>query len=188
MPNSTPVYGITYPCGGDTINASAIRTFAETLDAALAQGTAELADTVNRPNAMIRWGVPQPTGTVPVGVATNIVYQAELYDNDGMADLAVNNDRLTCQTGGVYFASSSFTLSNVTTLTGCTIIITVNGTEFGRWKARPQGSSNFMECSLAIPVDLFPGDILRTQALWTGTGGPANISNHHMAASLICIH
>lgn len=188
MPGMTPVFGITYPCGGETIDVDALATFSRTLDAALVAGAADLEAATNRPNAQIRYAIGSTVQTVPFNVATNATYAAELYDNDNMADLAVNNDRLTCQTGGVYFISSTFSLSNMTTLTGCSLIITVNGVEVGRWKNRVITGGTFTECTLAIPVDLFPGDIVRTQVFWTGTGGPANVTNNSMAASLLCTH
>lgn len=188
MPGATPVYGITYPCGGDTINAAVMQSFSDTLNAALVRAAAEMAETTDRPNAQIRYAIGGTAPTAAVGVATNVTYAAELYDNDNMADIVTNPDRLTVQTGGVYAVSSTFSLSNVTTLTGLTLIITVNGVEVGRWKTRVVVGGTFGECTLAIPVDLFPGDVVRTQVLWTGTGGPGSITNNSMAASLLCIH
>lgn len=188
MPGSTPVYGITYPCGGETIDPDVLRTFSSSLNNALLQNRYELAEAANRPNAQIRYAIGGTAPTAAVNVVTTVTYAAELYDNDNMADIAINNDRLTIQTGGVYFVSTTFSLSNVTTLTGCTIIITVNGIEVGRWKNRVVTGGTFTECLLTMPVDLFPGDIVRTQVLWTGTGGPASITNNSMAASLICTH
>lgn len=188
MPGVTPVYGITYPCGGETINPDVLSTFAQTLDAALLRGAADLAEATTRPNAQIRYLIGGTQQTIAVNVVTNVTYAAELYDNDNMADVAVNNDRLTCQTGGVYAVSSTFSFSNVTTLTGLSLILTVNGAEVGRWKTRVVVGGTFGECTLAIPVDLFPGDIVRTQLLWTGTGGPGTVSNNSMAASLLCVH
>ena len=188
MPGSTPVYGITYPCSGETIDPDVLQTFSSTLDSALAQSRAELAEATNRPNAQIRAAVGAPAPTAVVAVVTTVTYTLDLYDNDNMADVATNNDRLTIQTGGVYFVSTTFSLSGMTTLTGCSIIITVNGVEVGRWKNRVIVGGTFTECLLTIPLDLFPGDIVRTQVLWTGTGGPASITNNSMAASLICTH
>lgn len=188
MPGSTPVYGITYPCGGETIDAAAMLEFSESLDAALAQATDELDAVTTRPNAMVRYAVGGTAQTVAVNVITNVTYAAEQYDNDNMADLVANNERLTCRTSGVYHVSSTFSLSNVTTLTGLSIIITVNGVEIGRWKTRVVVGGTFGECTLAIPVNMFAGDILRTQILWTGTGGPGSVTNNSMAASLLCIH
>lgn len=188
MPGVTPVYGITYPCSGETIDPAALQTFASTLDAALLRGAGELSAAANRPNAQVRYAIGSASQTVAFNVVTNVTYAAELYDNDNMADLAVNNDRLTIRTGGVYAISSTFSLSNVTTLTGLTLIITVNGVEIGRWKTRVVVGGTFGECTLALPVDVQPGDIVRTQILWTGTGGPGTISNNSMSASLLCTH
>ena len=188
MPGMTPIYGITYPCGGEAIDVDALATFSRTLDAALVAGAAEMDAAANRPNAQIRYLIGSTQQTVVFNVATTVTYAFELYDNDAMADVVANPDRLVCQTGGVYAVSTSFSLSGMTTLTGCTIIITVNSVEVGRWKNRVITGGTFTECTLAMPVDLFPGDVVRTQVFWTGTGGPATISNNSMAASLLCTH
>jgi hypothetical protein len=84
MPSSTAVYGITYPCGGDTIDPAALATFADTLDAALAQGQAELEAVTSRPNAQMSATVSQ---LVVINTSTDLTYTGEVYDNDDMVDL-----------------------------------------------------------------------------------------------------
>lgn len=179
MPASTPVYGITYPCGGDTIDADAFATFASTMDAALAQGAADLAAVTDKPNAQLSAITAQ---TVVINTSTNLTFETEVYDNDGMGNLATNNDRLTCQTAGAYFVWGAFALvSGFTTLTSVNVILTVNGIEQGRQIV--EGDTGFY--GLTIPVNLVVGDIVRVQARWTGTGGPANVSTRLLTASLI---
>ena len=179
MPASTPIFAITYPCGGDTIDPDALATFARTMDAALAQGMADLAQATNRPNAQISATAIQ---TVAINTATNLTFDTEAYDNDGMATLATSNDRLTIQTDGAYFVWGTFRLSDgFATLTSGAAILTVNGVE----RARHISTSDDIDFELTVPLDLVAGDILRLQARWTGTGGPGNVRTRLLTASFI---
>lgn len=179
MPASTPIYGITYPCGGDTIDPNALATFANTLDAALAQGIADLAEATNRPNVQVSATAIQ---TVVINVATDLTFVTEVYDNDGMATLATNSDRLTIRTAGAYFVWAMFRLaSGFATLTSGAAILTVNGIE----RARHISTSDEIDFELTVPLDLAVGDIVRVQARWTGTGGPGNVTTRLLTASYI---
>lgn len=183
MPASTPVYGITYPCGGDTIDPSVFATFADSMDAALAQGAAEMAQLTNKPNAQVSAQVfPQ---LVVLNTITTLTFNTEVYDNDAMADLAVNNDRLTIQTDGAYLIWGMFATGSTTTQTSIAIILTVNGTERGRYKVRPRSSDTFGQTELTMPMNLVAGDIVRMQGLWTGSGGPSSFSTRALSASYL---
>ena len=179
MPASTAIYGITYPCGGDTIDTDVFAMFANTMDAALAQGAADLAAVTDKPNALVSATAAQ---AVVINVSTNLTFDTEVYDNDDMGNLAANNDRLTCQTAGAYFIRGEFTLiSGFTTLTSVNVVLTVNGIEQGRLI----GEGDVGNYGLTMPVELFVGDIVRVQARWTGTGGPANVTTRLLTASYI---
>jgi hypothetical protein len=183
MPATTPVYGITYPCGGDTIDPGVLATFANSIDAALAQGAAELAQVTGRPNAqVIRF---LPAQAVVLNTVTTMTYVDETYDNDGMADLAVNNDRLTVQTSGAYFIRGRVNAGSATTMTSVAVILTVNGAERGRSKTRPLTTEDFGEVELSMPMNLVAGDIIRMQTLWTGSGGPSDYAVSILSASFI---
>jgi hypothetical protein len=183
VPASTPVYGITYPCSGDTIDPAALAVFANSMDAALVQGAAELAQVTSRPNAEVSTFTPvQP---VVINTATNLTYTVESYDNDNMADLAVNNDRLTVRTDGIYLVRGAFFTGSTTTQTSATVILTVNSLERGRFKTRPRSSQTNAQVSLCIPMSLVAGDIIRMQGLWTGSGGPSDFTTRILSASFI---
>lgn len=184
MPASTPTYGITYPCGGDTIDPIVLATFANTLDAALAQGVSELARVTGRPNAQVV--AFAPTQPVVLNVATTLTFDTEIYDNDAMADLAVNNDRLMIQTDGAYLIWGMFaTGTGAATMTSAAIILTVNAVERGRAKTRPRSGQTSTQIDLSMPMNLVAGDIIRAQALWTGTGGPSAFSTRILSASFV---
>jgi hypothetical protein len=184
---STPVYGITYPCSGDTIDAGVFQTFSDTLDAALETVRAELAQATNRPSAQIYQGGTVP---IPIAVATDVTatFTTEVFDNDDMANLAVNNDRLTIQTGGVYWVSMTVQVSDFTTLTSVSAILQRNGVDFFRHKSRALSISADAFASFAMPADLDVGDTLIARARWTGTGGPGNIYIRRLTASLLVAH
>jgi hypothetical protein len=183
MPASTPVYGITYPCGGDTIDPAVLAVFANSIDAALAQGAAELAQVTGRPNAQVARSLPAQA--VILNTITTITYVDEVYDNDAMADLATNNDRLTVRTDGGYFIQGRVTAGSATTMTSVAVILTVNGIERGRSKTRPLSTEAFGDVSLSMPMNLVVGDIVRMQTLWTGTGGPSDYTTCFLSASYL---
>lgn len=183
MPASTAVYGITYPCGGDTIDAGVFATFADSLDIALTQGAADIAEATERPNAQVQG--PFTSQSVTVNVVTTLTYIDEIYDNDGMADLATNNDRLTVQTTGAYLIWGGFSLSGFTTLSSMAIILLVNGIERGRHKSRAPTFSGDGQVDLTMPMNLTAGDYIQAQALWTGTGGPASVQPRILSASYV---
>ena len=183
MPASTAVYGITYPCGGDTIDADVFATFASSLDAALTQGAADIAEATERPNAQVQG--PFTSQSVTVNVATTLTYIDEIYDNDAMADLTVNNDRLTVQESGAYLVWGGYSLSGFTTLSSLAVILLVNGIERGRHKSRAPSFSGDGQVDLTMPMSLVAGDFIQAQALWTGTGGPATAQPRILSASFI---
>lgn len=183
MPASTPIYGITYPCGGDTIDPDALATFATSMDAALAQGAADLAEVTARPNAQgYEIFVAFP---VAVNVATDLGYLVEAYDNDGMLDLSASTTALTIRTSGAYLIWAMYALSGFATLTSQTVILTVNNIERGRYKSRKIAPSGDGQVSLCMPMNLVAGDVVRAQALWTGTGGPASAQPRILSGSFI---
>jgi hypothetical protein len=180
MPASTPIYGITYPCGGDTINPAVLATFANSLDAALAQGRAELSEVTNRPNAQMSGTTSQ---LVVINTSTDLTFEAEVYDNDGIVNLASSTSALIIQTAGAYFIWGAFRLaSGYATLTSVNVILTVNGIERGR---KITSDNDDIEFGFTIPMNLDVGDLVRVQARWTGTGGPASVTTRLLTASYI---
>lgn len=180
MPSSTAIYGITYPCSGDTIDPAALATFATTLDAALTQGQADLERVTSRPNAQMSATASQ---AVVINTSTDLTYTTEVYDNDGIVNLGVSTSALIIQTAGAYLVWGSFRLpSGFTTLTSVNVILTVNGIEQGR---DITSNDDDIEYALSIPMNLQVGDLVRMQARWTGTGGPASVTTRLLSASYV---
>ena len=186
MPASTPVYGITYPCSGENINADAFLTFANTMQTALTTAAAEVESVTSRPNAQIN---AVSNFSITVNTDTTLTFVSEMYDNDGLADLAVNNDRLTIQTPGVYLFNAFADLTGgFATLTSFSLIATVNAVEQFRYKTRKIATSVGVEAMISAPIDCFTGDVVRVLARWTGTGGPATIQTRLLAVSFLTGH
>lgn len=183
---STPAYGIVYPCSGETINPSALQDFASSMDAALAEGRADLAEALNRPSAQI-----DSVSNFSIVIATNttLTFTQETVDNAAMADLAVNNDRLTVTKAGVYMLSTTVQLQGgFTTVTSFSLFALVNGVERLRYKDRKPTPAGDVFCELAAPLDLNVGDFVQIQARWTGTGGPANIQIRFFNLTFLAAH
>lgn len=167
---ATPNYGIVYPCGGSQIDCDTFGEFAQSIQSALTSLDELQAQAQNMPSASIR----RFSGNSPLtlGVSTPVQFDQEVWDNDGMADLAVNNDRLTVQTPGVYMVSFNGQQSGTfTTLQSQTASIVVNSTT---WYRKRQGSTtnrNFATQVFGL-VECAAGDTIQAQWLWTGTGGP----------------
>lgn len=188
MSDSTPVYGIVYPCGDDTIDTGIFQEFAESLDAAFVAGQAELDAATKRPTAQV-----YQNGLVAIAITaatdTTCTYTTEVFDNGGMANLGVNNDRLTIVVGGVYWVELMIQITGgFTTLTSQSAILQVNGSDFYRYKSRALSIAADGFAHFSIPVNLYPGDTLIGRARWTGTGGPAAIGLRRLTASLLVAH
>lgn len=182
----TPVLGIRYPCSGDTINSGVFKSFTDDIQSALLAGDAAVESAANRPTAKVLAEIP-PAQSVVINVATTMTYTQEVWNNDGMATLATNNDRLTIQTGGLYLCgASAFTFSGFTTITSMAVNLLVNGVT--RYRRKTPGFGLGAAQANRVLLDLNPGDVLSAQCRWTGTGGPANVSTRELTASLIATH
>lgn len=176
---ATPIYGIVYPCSGETIDPSVLADFARSLDAALAQGTSDLARVTNRPNAQMTATASQ---LVAINTTTSLTFATEVYDNDTMIDLAASTTVLTVRTAGAYLVWGSYRMtSGFATLTSTVVIITVNGVEV----AREVTTTSDLEFGVTVPLNLLVGDTVGLQARWNGTGGPASITTRLLSASYV---
>ena len=181
MPGSSVTYAIPFPCEGETINSATFLSFSTAVEAAIASVDALENLTLLRPSAMVANSVTQ---NVAVGVSTTCVYDTELWDTNNMANVVVNNDRLTIVTNGVYMVDGGVnTIFSPTTVTSNAVLLTKNGTAFAENKADSSNPTYPVHALSIIPC--VAGDILRMNYLWTGTGGPGAIGARFVAR-LIC--
>lgn len=80
MPNSTPIYGFTYPCPGDTVDAADFQLLANQIDAQLAVVDADYDLALNRFNVDF-FGTLQ---NIAAGVATAITTPQYTLPADGV--------------------------------------------------------------------------------------------------------
>lgn len=180
MPESTPVYGITYPCATDVIDAADFATFATDVDNALAILNDLSQTALTRPAARITGSVI----SLPTGVDTLATYIAEDFDNDGMADLAVSTSRLTVQTAGTYMVIFEAIINSATTNTSAAVAIAKNGTIEYR-KKDGNTTNSLMPLLVAGLFDAVPGDFFTGLGYWTGTGGPSDIFVPVLSARMV---
>lgn len=99
MPANTP-RGYTYPLYGDPANFPAqVQDFAQDVDTDVAAQVAATAAALNAPSARVSATANQ---AIPANVATLVTFATEDYDNANLANLGVNNERITFATVGTY--------------------------------------------------------------------------------------
>lgn len=183
MPGATTNFAIPYPCAGETIDCTIFEAFTQAIQDALTGLDSQSVDVLNRPAASVTGGGQN----IAVNVSTNATYTSESYDNDNMADLTVNNDRLTIVTPGMYMITGYSSLgSGFTTITSNAVAITVNGTVLYR-KKNSSDTNLAMNVTVTGLVNCLAGDIIRTSILWTGTGGPVSTFTSTLSARLVAI-
>lgn len=183
---STPVWNLPYPCAGETIDPSIFCDFSDAVDTALTEVNANAEFVANRPNVRVdRVG---NANTFAAGVASNVQFNTEVFDNSGMADLGVSSTNITIPTAGVYWACFSLGgFATFTTWTRYQMTVSQNATNFIFRKfmvATAQGTplNNTIQGVLVCQA----GDIIRGTFTFIGTGGPMQISRGSLSVSFIC--
>lgn len=183
---STPVWGLPYPCAGETIDPAIFCEFSDAVDAALVTINTNAEFVANRPS--VRIDRTANANTFAAGVASNVQFDTEFFDNDAMADLTVSNSQITVTTPGVYWVSFSVGgLATFTTWTRYFLNVTQNGTNrvYRKYIVNiPQGtpSDNTIEGVLICQA----GDLVRGAFTFFGTGGPMQMSQASLSMSFIC--
>lgn len=184
------VGGVEYPCADEVVDSAAFQTFAEDLDGRCCSVSTLANSLLHIRSARIeRAGLGTPTFTV--AVPTNITFNTEVFDNGNLANLGVNNDRLTIPVNGIYQLTAHCSgFATFTTITGYTLQITRNGgviygREFDPWTGAPspitlQGTANVAGIAACTAAD-----IIRAQFSWSGTGGPATLAVASLTARLL---
>lgn len=182
MPGSTGL-GIPYPLETETVTSASVKDLADSVDALLAAAFTSASLNRSRPAALVQRDTGTQSFTSGVALA-NVTYTTEAYDNDGMGNLGVNNERLTIQTAGVYalFFAWRVPSTNANQFTSSNSIITVNGTLVTGRKLR-WGEDGAIVCMRRMSA----ADIVRAQYTWTGTGtNPKLMDRSFLGARWIC--
>ena len=109
MPANTP-RGYTYPLYTDPNNFPAdMADFANDVDADVAALVARQTAALNRPSARVSATANQ---LIAANTNTFATFATEEYDNAAMANLGVNNDRLTLTSTGIYLVTAEVNFSS----------------------------------------------------------------------------
>lgn len=174
MPASTPL-GITYPCSGETINPAALRTYAQTTQAAISAVQATAEDALYPPAAQGRRIFTQQN--INAGVSTQMTWETEVYDSDAMT--TAGSGTFTIQTFGTYVISVQIRNANQPlNFTSVRIAILVNGVEVAAHKTDAGATAGFASDRLYtanLAPSLPPGTIVTANALYTGPASPMGL-------------
>lgn len=168
MPDSSPVFGIPFPCEGEAITCDSFADFATGVESALASVDVTVDQALNPPNAGVNL-----TQSVAVAAATDCVYVTEYWDSANMA--TVGTTPLTAPADGMYLITINAGVSGFATITSAKAAININGTDQYAFKF-PAGVGTPNRCSTQGLYRLAIGDLVRCRFTWTGTGGPGSVT------------
>lgn len=183
MPQNTP-RGYTYPLYGDAASFPAqIQDFAQDVDADVASLVTQTTAALNRPSARISTTDNQlMVPSTPVFCT----FTVEEYDNAAMANLGVNNDRLTFTQAGIYLLSGDITFAangNVAAGGRKIDIWTSTGNEVAR-DTRRGASNEITESNITFLYSATAGSFVRLQATHT-SGGNLHINIRSLSATKV---
>lgn len=177
----TPTFDISYPCEADQIDCTVFSTFTEGIQAALVDVDALEPFVLHRPAAYVQ--VQSGAQTFPINVNTNIMFDTELFDNDTMVDLAVQNTRITIMTAGIYMVTGWIQAdTGWTNLTSESANILQNGVLMYRRKTNSDTNQAMAPQTIGI-LQCQVGDFLQLGYLWNGTGGPVSLTQATFSAN-----
>lgn len=182
MPGTTTLYAIPFPYETEVVNSVSVKDTADAVDALLNTQITAATNAAKYPAALVKRD--SGTQSFATGAAlANLTFTTEHYDNNGMGNLGVNNERLTIATAGVYFVAGAVFLdsSNNENITMAELTLTLNGTMVmarkGRWTRG---------LHVALTKRLAVADVLRLQYRWVGTSSPKNVLRAALGARWVC--
>lgn len=172
MPGATDVYAIPYPCAGENIDCTVFAAWANAIQAAVTSVRALESDALTRPSARASGTNQSP---FVAGTPTNVVYQTEVYDNDAIVDLTVDNTAFTIITPGWYMFASSIETEVSATTTSVSLGLSRNGTVLYRSKHSPNpiGPNPTPGVQVIGLIFCSAADVIR--AVYTYTGGASPV-------------
>lgn len=155
MPENTPIYGFTYPCPGDPVDATDFQTLATQIDAALAS----LA--VDENWALGRYSVRQTMTPSQAGLVQGVE-----------TVLSNANSTYVIPADGVYVASAELRLTPTTSCDSVRLRLRRNGVAI---PGRVLNTASAFATGAAFVVPSAPfvcaaGDTLSAAVLWFGVG------------------
>lgn len=188
MPANTP-RGYTYPLYPDTQDFPAqIQDLAQDIDADV-QALADAIDAgYNRASVRVS-GPIGGTQAIPTGAAgASVTYNVEEYDNAGMANLGVTNDRITYQEVGFYLVTAHVTFAaGPNTTWGIGAALTSTGTLLGQPAVMSRNGHNTRPTNLTVTSIEFANSIGDTTRLvvFHNAGVNVNVTDCSLTATLL---
>lgn len=189
MPANTPNRGYPYPLYTDPNDfpsdiqdlAVAVDADVEALDNAIQAG-------YNRDSVRVT-GPVGGTQAIPTGAAgATVTYSTEEYDNAGMADLGVTNDRITYQQAGFYLVTAHVRFApGPNTTFGIFAALTSTGTTVAQPAVMSRQGHNTRDTNLTIMAIEFANSAGDTTRLVVGhnAGVNVNVTRCSLTATLL---
>lgn len=175
MPEATATFGIVYPCSGETIDCAMFEDFTGDIQDAIDTVETLEESALNRPAARVD-GAGQ---AITENVATTLTYTTEVFDNDTMANLGVNNDRLTVVTAGIYLVTGNIeaVTSVASPTSGAVAIVQTGTTRYRRKMSNTANTSTIMGIQVIGLLSCAVADTIQLSVLFTGDAVGAPIMN-----------
>lgn len=184
MPANTP-RGYTYPVYGDPADfPAAMQDFATDVDTDVQNLVNQTTAALNRASARVSASANQ---NIPANVNTFVTWAVEEYDNAAMANLGVNNDRLTFTETGIYLihAEVNFTSNGNATVNGRAMRLIPNLSPTTAWDTRRGAQNMDNEESVTDLLQVVTvGDFVRVE-VFQNSGAALNISARSFSATKV---
>lgn len=183
MPANTP-RGYTYPLYTDAANFPAqIQDFAQDVDLDVAALVTRIGDALQSESARISATANQ---SIAVSTDTFATFAVEDYDNAAMANLGVNNDRITLTANGIYLihADVNWTPNGNATLNGRRIDIVSSPGGLQSRDSRRGALALDTETNCAALYEGVVGDFIRVQVR-QNSGAACNISARSLSVTKV---
>lgn len=184
MPANTP-RGYTYPLYGDLANFPAqMQDFATDVDTDVQALVDRQTDALNRASARV-----SETANQNIAANTNVflTFSTEEYDNASMANLGVNNDRLTFTETGIYLVTAevNFASNGNATVGGRLMMIVPNLSAEKGHDTRRGAQSMDTEMTTTILLQVVTvGDFVRVR-VHQNSGAALNVSARSFSATKV---
>lgn len=177
MPD-TANFSITYPCEGTAITLSDFSTYANDVEAALAQIDTEATAVTHVPYAFA-----QLSTATAVGVEATMT-----FSNTSGSGVTIGASTFTIITAGLYRANTITGATQSTlTITSQRQAIAVNGTNVVacKWRGNNPADVNVYFGGYGTDLSLAVGDTVSFKYLWTGTGAIGSLGNSYGSITLL---
>lgn len=178
----TDRFSLRYPGPYDVVSATSWQNLASDIDAAFTLVDAKRVLAVTPKSARI---LNNSTQTMAVSTPTGITFSTEEWDNGGLANLGVNNDRLTLGTG-IWLVCGGLRFSGMTNVGHVEASVRLNGVTSAQYRIGGiySGATPIIQAT-ALIVCTAVTDYVDFVCAWSGTGGPATALAAYLQATKI---